>query len=239
MTLSPRALDIRRMFSTVAPRYDLLNRLLSLRVDRRWRRRAVREGLRPTDRRVLDLCCGTGDLAMAFGGAMAPGGKVVGLDFARPMLTLFRRKLERRDHAPRFALVEADSLVIPCADDLFDVVTVAFGLRNLDDTAAGIAEMARVTRRGGRLVILEFCPPAKPRLIHRLFQFYFHHISPRVGALISRHPTAYRYLPRSVEGFPPRERIVEMIHAAGLEPLVARDLTGGIATLFVAEKRTP
>ena len=128
------------------------------------------------------------------------------------------------------------NLALPFDDAQFDVVSVAFGLRNLDDTARGLAEMARVTRPGGRVVILEFSPPARPRLAHRLFRLYFRHVLPRIGRLVSRHPTAYNYLPQSVEGFPHRGRLVEMMGETGLRVLMAKDLTAGIATLFIGEK---
>jgi demethylmenaquinone methyltransferase/2-methoxy-6-polyprenyl-1,4-benzoquinol methylase len=226
------------MFGDVAPTYDLLNHALSLQIDRRWRRRAVRMSLRPDDCRVLDLCCGTGDFAIAFGQGLGARGRVVGIDFARPMLELFRRKRDRlTTHDSRLTIIEADGLRTPFPDATFDVVSIAFGLRNLDDTAAGILEMARLVRPGGRVVILEFCPPTRHNLFHRLFDFYFHHVLPRIGRLVSRHPTAYSYLPQSVEGFPPRERIVELLAEADLQMRVAKDLSGGIATLFVAERR--
>jgi demethylmenaquinone methyltransferase/2-methoxy-6-polyprenyl-1,4-benzoquinol methylase len=226
------------MFGDVAPTYDLLNHTLSLQIDRRWRTRAVRASLQPGDKRVLDLCCGTGDFALAYRRHLAPEGLVVGSDFAHPMLTHFNRKRERlAAHGSRLTAVEADSLRVPFRDEMFDVVSVGFGLRNIDGTAAGLAEMARLTRRGGRIVILEFCPHAKPNLFHRLFRFYFRHVLPRIGRLVSRHPTAYSYLPKSVEGFPPREEVIALMDGAGLDLLVAKDLTGGIATLFVAEKR--
>jgi demethylmenaquinone methyltransferase/2-methoxy-6-polyprenyl-1,4-benzoquinol methylase len=225
------------MFGAVAPTYDLLNRTLSLRVDTRWRRRAVRESLRPGDRRVLDLCCGTGDLALEYARRLEPGGQVIGLDFARPMLRLFQRKRERSaEAAVRPSALEADSLSLPFADAQFDVVSVAFGLRNIDGTLEGLREMTRVARPGGRVVVLEFSPPSRPRLAHRLFSLYFRHVLPRIGRLVSRHPTAYRYLPQSVEGFPSRERLVEMMGEAGLRVLLARDLTAGIATLFIGER---
>jgi demethylmenaquinone methyltransferase/2-methoxy-6-polyprenyl-1,4-benzoquinol methylase len=237
MTLSAKAVEIRRMFSDIAPSYDLLNHLLSLQIDQRWRRRAVRESLRPGDTRVLDLCCGSGDFSLAYAKAMRPGTLVVGSDFAHPMLTRFNHKLahgKSPDPTPR--TIEADSLRVPFADGMFDIVSVAFGLRNLDGTQRGIDEMARLLRPQGRAVILEFCPPAKPNIFHRMFSLYFRHILPRIGRIVSRHPTAYSYLPKSVEGFPPREEIVEMLGRAGLTLRVAKDLTGGIATLFVAEK---
>lgn len=220
------------MFGDVAPTYDLLNRLLSMGIDKRWRRRAVAASLREGDTSVLDLCCGTGDLAMEYRRRLKPDGSVVASDFTRPMLTRFQQK----PHTEGIRMVEADSLTLPFPSDKFDVVSVAFGLRNLDGTLDGIAEMARVAKPGGRVVILEFCPGERPRLSQRLFRLYFHHILPRIGALVSRHPTAYSYLPRSVEGFPPREQLITMMEQASLRVETARDLTGGIATLFVGEK---
>jgi demethylmenaquinone methyltransferase/2-methoxy-6-polyprenyl-1,4-benzoquinol methylase len=237
VTLSPHAAGVRRMFGDVAPRYDLLNHLLSLRIDMRWRRRAVAASLRPGDTRVLDLCCGTGDLALAYAWRMEPGGVVIGADFARPMLTLFQRKVSRLSTLdPRISMMETDSLALPFRDAMFDVVSIAFGLRNLDDPAAGLREMARVARPRGRVVVLDFCPPARPRLVHRIFNCYFRRVLPRIGALVSGHPTAYRYLPESVGRFPPRERLEEIMRGEGLRVTTSRDLTGGVATLLIGEK---
>lgn len=237
MTLSPHAAAIRRMFGDVAPRYDLLNHLLSLQIDRRWRRRAAAAGVRPGDRRVLDLACGTGDLALACARRLTPGGLVVGLDFARPMLSLFRTKLARTVcRESRITAVEGDCLALPFRDALFDVVTIAFGLRNLDNPEAGLREMVRAARPGGRVVVLDFCPPTRACLRRRAFDWYFGRVLPRIGALVSRHPDAYRYLPESVGRFPPRERLEEMMRRAGLRVVVSEDLTGGIATLLIGER---
>jgi len=204
---------VREMFTHIAPRYDFLNRLLSLSIDRIWRRRTAArfaEILRRPDARVLDVCCGTGDLAFALDrvraratGAAGRGSPIAGTDFVEPMLTRAREKAGASGRSVTFAA--ADALCLPFGDASFDLVTTAFGFRNLANYEEGLREFARVLKPGGELGILEFSePPSGP--MAGLFRFYFQRILPRIGGAISGNAEAYKYLPGSVAKFPsPRE----------------------------------
>jgi demethylmenaquinone methyltransferase/2-methoxy-6-polyprenyl-1,4-benzoquinol methylase len=223
---------VRFMFARVVPRYDLLNHLLSFNLDRWWRGRAARR-LRPMLRqpraRVLDLCCGTGDLllALAAQGARSP----VGADFCHPMLEAARRKLP-----PGTAyLVEADALRLPFPADAFEAVTVGFGFRNLANYRSGLAEMLRVLRPGGVAAILEFSRPPHP-LLARLYDFYSRRILPRIGGSISGCPEAYSYLPDSVRNFPGPGELAAEMRRAGFHPVAFELFTGGIVALHLGWK---
>ncbi len=219
------------MFDAIAGRYDLLNRLLSFGVDRRWRALAARAALAKGPRRVLDVATGTGDLAILLK-KWAPEAEVVGADFAPEMLKRARAKASRAGVEVRF--LEADALALPFPDGSFDALTVAFGFRNFADYARGLAEFYRVLAPGGRAVILEFPPPPKG-LWGRIYGFYHRRVLPAVGGWISGRPEAYRYLPESVVRFPPPEALKEMLATAGFRPTV-RILTGGAAGLFIGDK---
>lgn len=222
---------VRGMFARVTPRYDLLNHLLSFNVDRYWRARAaarLRGRLRQPEARVMDLCCGTGDLAAAL--ERIRGGPVFGSDFCHPMLQTARRKFRRR--GLRSEVVEADALRLPVASGSLDVVTVAFGFRNLANYRAGLAEMRRVLKPGGVAAILEFSRPPNP-LFAALYRFYSRHVLPRLGALVSGSRDAYQYLPDSVRKFPlPEELAAEMLQEGFAEVEFER-LTGGIVALHL------
>jgi demethylmenaquinone methyltransferase/2-methoxy-6-polyprenyl-1,4-benzoquinol methylase len=222
---------VRDMFAQVAPRYDLLNHLLSFQVDRYWRRFTVeRLGCRlgHDGVRVLDLCCGTGDLLAAL--ERAHRRPVYGADFCHPMLQAARAKL-----GARARLVEADALALPLPDGSFDVVTIAFGLRNLANYRLGVAEMYRLLRPAGLLAVLEFSQP-RGRVIGPLYQLYFRHLLPRLGGAISGAGQAYRYLQESVEKFLAPEELKDALRAAGFRQVRCWPLTGGIAVLHVAER---
>ena len=224
------------MFGRIAGRYDLLNHLLSGNVDKRWRRLVART-LRPSlveGARVLDVACGTGDLALAL--ASAGAASVVGLDFCRPMLEIARRKAAVESRPLPF--VEGDALRLPFADESFDVVTIAFGLRNLAGVEEGLRELLRVLRPGGRAAVLEFSSPAVPGL-RALFRFYFRRVLPRVGGLVSGSRGAYEYLPDSVSRFPDQRRLAELMREAGFEEVEYRNLTGGIAALHTGTRAAP
>jgi demethylmenaquinone methyltransferase/2-methoxy-6-polyprenyl-1,4-benzoquinol methylase len=222
---------VRDMFARVAPRYDLLNHLLSFQVDRYWRRFTVarlNHRLGCDSARVLDLCCGTGDLLFAL--ERVHRRPVYGADFCHPMLQAARAKL-----GGRARLVEADALALPLADASFDVVTIAFGLRNLANYRRGLAEMYRLLRPGGLLAVLEFSQ-LRGRVVGPLYQFYFRHLLPRLGGAISGAGQAYRYLQESVEKFFTPEELYGALCEAGFRQVRCWPLTGGIAVLHVAER---
>jgi demethylmenaquinone methyltransferase / 2-methoxy-6-polyprenyl-1,4-benzoquinol methylase len=227
---------IRRMFGHIAPSYDFLNHLLSLNVDKYWRWRTTRlvppEGTAP----ILDLCTGTGDLALAYDRAARGRVPIVAADFCHEMLVLAGRKTARRAASERIRLLEADAQHLPLPSDRFQITCAAFGLRNVTDTDRGLAEMVRVTRPGGRVAILEFSQP-RGRLFGPLYRFYFRHVLPRIGQAIARSKdSAYCYLPASVQEFPDGEALAERLRAHGLDEVRWYPLTFGIATLYVGKK---
>ena len=234
--LDKRESRIRAMFGEIAPRYDLLNHLLSFNVDHYWRWRTTRLVPPHGDAPILDLCTGTGDLAIAYD--RAAGGKtaIVGADFCHPMLELAEEKVRRRKCGNRIRFLEADAQRLPFPNDHFQIATVAFGLRNVTDTDKGIAEMVRVTRPGGRVAILEFSRP-RGWLFSRFYTFYFRWILPRIGQLVSgSRQSAYQYLPESVLEFPDGEALAERLRRHGLIEVHWVPLTFGIATLYVGTK---
>ncbi len=220
---------VRDMFARVARRYDLLNHLLSFQADRYWRARTVRR-LRPIlqlpGARILDICCGSGDLTLAL--AAAARQTVIGCDFCRPMLVEAGRKAEHR-RAPT-ALVEADALRLPFVDHSLDLVTVAFGFRNLANYRQGLREMLRVLKPGGAAAIVEFSRPPNP-VFRKLYEFYSNKIIPMAGGLISGAPDAYAYLPASVRRFPAAEELAAEMRAAGFHDVGFLRMSGGIVAL--------
>lgn len=228
-----RAAQVRTIFSEIAPRYDLLNHVLSLNIDRRWRRRAIRElgWERSPHGSYLDVCSGTFDLALELAGQRRFRGRVVGSDFAFPMLAQGLSKIEGGCVAP----VCGDAQRLPFADHSFAGATVGFGVRNLSDPVAGFREVLRVLQPGGRFVILEFTVPPG-RLMRGAYLLYFNHVLPLVGRWVSGHPWAYSYLPRSVEGFPGPDRLAGLLRETGFEPVRWFLVSGGIAAVHVATK---
>ena len=232
--LDRREVRIRRMFDGIAPKYDRLNHLLSLNVDKAWRRRVVREV--PATGPVLDLCTGTGDLAFEYDRACGGRVPIVGADFDGEILTRAVAKSKRRGSHPRIRFVQADAQQLPFADNQFEVVTAAFGLRNVTDYDRGLAEMTRVARPGGTVAVLEFSRP-RHWLFGRAYRAYFRYVLPTVGQLFSRSgDKAYEYLPASVMEFPDGEALAERMRAAGLRDVRFTPLTFGIATLYVGTK---
>ncbi|MDX1566660.1 MAG: class I SAM-dependent methyltransferase [Longimicrobiales bacterium] len=221
--------QVQQIFSEIAPRYDLLNHVLSMNVDRRWRRRAVDE-LGWEDRPgglYLDACAGTYDLALELSGRSAFRGRVVASDFAWPMLAEGREKLDGG-----VLPLCADTLRLPLGESIFHGALVAFGIRNLADLDAGLEELYRVLRPGARLVVLEFTLPTNA-LIRALYLFYFNRVLPLVGRIVSGHPWAYRYLPESVKEFPGPAELAERFEKAGFRDVRWQSLTLGIAAIHV------
>lgn len=233
--LDKRPEAIRGMFGRVAPVYDLLNHLLSASLDRVWRSKAARL-VAPGDAPALDLCCGTGDQAMAL---QRRGMRVAAADFCLPMVALARRKFARRGGprraAPPPAPLVADALVLPFSGGAFAAATVSFGLRNVVDLDAALGELARVIAPGGQLVVLEFATP-RARPLRALYLFYFRHLLPRIGRWISGDGGAYSYLPDSVLAFPQREGFLARLAAAGFAEGNWDDLSAGVLCLYSARK---
>jgi demethylmenaquinone methyltransferase / 2-methoxy-6-polyprenyl-1,4-benzoquinol methylase len=225
------ARSVREMFATIASRYDLLNHLLSGNVDRRWRQTVanrVRERTPVSDSRILDVACGTGDLALTL--FETTRAEVFATDFCRPMLNIAATKI-----GTGIRLVEGDALCLPFREDSFDVVTIAFGLRNLASVQSGLAELYRVLKCGGWLAVLEFSKPANPAL-RAVFGAYFKHVLPVMGGVISGSRGAYRYLPDSVQRFPNQRQLAGVLQETGFVQVSFENLTGGIAALHLGRK---
>lgn len=227
---------VQRMFGQIAPYYDRMNHLLSLNVDRYWRWWTVKKLNPLPGEPILDVCTGTGDLAFAF--QRATGGKspIVAADFCPEMLEIGRRKQAAALIGSELRFIEADAQDLPLESDRFAIVAVAFGLRNVADTARGLAEMTRVCRPGGQVAVLEFSTP-RVQPLRGLYLFYFRHILPRIGQFFARNDlAAYEYLPATVAQFPDGEALAERMRGVGLKNIKYWPLTFGIATLYVGRK---
>lgn len=277
MPLDKSTARIQEMFAAIAGRYDFLNRLLSLGIDRSWRRKTVKLVPPVGDAPILDVCTGTADLALAYWKASKGNIPVVGTDFCQPMLAIGREKCRcagaiscsqaprgnaepdasrpsvtatpsvetgvptqsvgtRCGVQPGITLLQADTLRLPFPDDMFQIVSVAFGLRNVADTDAGLREMVRVCRPGGRVAILEFSTPTAWPL-GAIYGWYFRNVLPRIGQALARNEqAAYNYLPQSVGRFPQGEALAERMRAAGLGNVTWRAFTFGVATLYWGKK---
>jgi demethylmenaquinone methyltransferase/2-methoxy-6-polyprenyl-1,4-benzoquinol methylase len=225
------------MFDAIAPRYDLLNHLLSAGIDKRWRARAI-QSLELTGRETLvDVATGTADVALAArrGGPLGAA-RVRGVDFAGAMLTLGLQKVRAAGDAGHIALVRGDAMHLPVATASADAVTISFGIRNVQQPEVACREMARVLRPGGRLAILEFGVPRIPG-VSALYLWYFKQVLPRIGRLISGHTGAYSYLPASVGSFPPPAEFMKILRQSGFDEVRAVPLTLGIVYLYVGRKR--
>jgi demethylmenaquinone methyltransferase / 2-methoxy-6-polyprenyl-1,4-benzoquinol methylase len=223
---------VRGMFADITPRYDLLNRALSLGMDILWRREVARLILPAADGPVLDVCCGTGDLSIALARAHPDRG-VVGVDFCAPMIDIGRRKIARAGLRRRVELIEGDALALPFADSSFSAAAAAFGIRNVGDLARGVSEMARVVKPGGAVDILEFRRP-RGRFMGPLGLFYLRRVVPWTGRLLAGGKTdAYQYLSDSILAFPEPERLMDLMREAGLRDVRTIPLTSGAAALYL------
>ena len=232
--LSEKGERIREMFDTIAPRYDFLNRLLSLGIDRRWRRFAVSQIQAPPEGRVLDIATGTGDVALEVARQTSADIMIVGADVSREMVEIGKQKVAASPYAGRITFEIAPCEELPFPDEQFDAVTIAFGIRNVVDRLQGLKEMHRVLTPGGRAIILEFSTPISP-VFRAIYLFYFLKVLPAIGGLFSKQ-SAYRYLPDSVMEFPSREEFKALMAQAGFRNPRHFDLTGGIASVYVGEK---
>jgi demethylmenaquinone methyltransferase/2-methoxy-6-polyprenyl-1,4-benzoquinol methylase len=233
--LSKSPARIAGMFDAIAARYDLLNHLLSAGIDRRWRRRAIRALSLTGRERVLDLCTGTADLAIAAIAARPPARRVVGIDFAHAMLRIGRDKIVRGGLSDRIAVLRGDAMQIPLERGSVDAITVGFGIRNVEDTAAACGEMHRVLAKDGRLAILEFAIPATP-VVRTVYSWYFNRVLPLVGRVVSRHSGAYGYLPASVGAFATPDEFVTILRQHGFVDVTAVRLTFGIVCLYTGRR---
>ena len=227
---------VQRMFGQIASNYDRMNHLLSMNVDRYWRWRTVRKVSPSGDAPILDICTGTGDLAFAY--CRKAGGRVpvFSADFTREMLQIGEKKKRRKSIYQNVRFIEADAQQLPFDDDTFQIVSVSFGLRNISDTDRGLREMARVCQPGGKVAVLEFSKPGS-QPFKAFYDFYMNRILPKIGQFFAKNEEeAYSYLPESVSEFPDGQRLVDRMHGNGMINGRYYPLTGGIATLYVAEK---
>lgn len=236
MTVDKSGPRVRRMFGEIAGKYDFLNHLLSLNIDRYWRWRTVRTVAPKSGDRILDVCTGTGDLALAYHKATKGEAEIVGADFCHEMLAIGHQKGMKARAGDRLTFIEADTQSLPFPSDRFNIVTVAFGLRNVADTDAGLAEMTRVCSPGGHVAVLEFSSP-EWQPFKGIYSWYFRNVLPRIGQLLARNAeSAYSYLPESVGEFPQGEALAERMRRVGLTEVSYRPLTLGVATLYVGKK---
>lgn len=222
------------MFSAIAPRYDFLNRLLSAGIDRRWRRLAVRALTPAEGGRYLDVATGTADVALEIFRQKGPRSRVTGADISGGMMRIGQRKAAKAGLSSRMSFVQAPCESLPFGDAAFDSAAISFGIRNVVDRGRGLAEMCRVVRPGGRVVVLEFSLPEN-RFFAMLYNFYFTTLLPRIGGLFSKR-SAYTYLPESVLSFPSPDAFEEMMRKAGCATVTRSPLTFGIATLYVGTR---
>ncbi|MDK2970913.1 MAG: demethylmenaquinone methyltransferase / 2-methoxy-6-polyprenyl,4-benzoquinol methylase [Candidatus Sumerlaeota bacterium] len=230
MPVSKQTHRIQSMFGAIAPVYDALNHVFSLNIDKIWRRFAVRSALKPTDRHILDVACGTGDLTEALRQAASPSALVLGSDFCEPML----RRAARKGPGP---YVLGDGLHLPFPDGSFDLVTIGFGLRNMENYRDGLSEMRRVLKPGGRLAVLDFTTP-RNILVRTAYLLYFQHFLPAIGRLVSG-SDAYRYLSRSVLEWPDPRELARDMKRCGFARVRHAELSFGIAVLHIAEVTQP
>ncbi len=234
----PSKNKIRQMFDGIAPDYDRLNHLMSLGVDRSWRRRALRGIVTPgRPQQILDIACGTGDFSLAIARAAHPDTQVTGLDLSEGMLAVMKKKVEKAGLQERISCLQGDSEAMPFADGTFDAVTIAFGIRNFEHREAALSEILRVLRPGGRLVILELSVPEN-KLLRWGYNLYFMHFVPWIGGLISGDKAAYRYLPASVQAFPGRRAWMATMVRCGYTEVHHKAFTCGLCRMYSGEKKS-
>ncbi len=231
----PKKEKVRQMFDGIAPTYDRLNHLMSLNVDKLWRRYALREIVDGSVQQILDVACGTGDSTISIAKAGNPGSRVTGVDISEGMMALVMQKAAREGVHDRIRLKVADGEDLPFGEGSFHRVTCAFGIRNFEHKEQGLREFYRVLKPGGKAVILELSVPTG-RTARRLYDVYFMHVLPWVGGLISGDKAAYRYLPASVHAFPSPEVFMEMLRNAGFTQVRHRSLSFGLCRMYIGEK---
>jgi demethylmenaquinone methyltransferase/2-methoxy-6-polyprenyl-1,4-benzoquinol methylase len=231
----PKKEKVQQMFDNIAPTYDKLNHIMSLSVDKLWRRHALKEIVDGTPQRILDVACGTGDSTISIARAAAEGTKVTGADISEGMMALVLEKAGKAGVKDRIDLQVADGEALPYEDGTFDRVTCAFGIRNFEHKEKGLAEFRRVLKPGGKAVILELSVPQN-RVIRWVYDLYFLHILPWVGGSISGDKAAYKYLPASVHNFPAPNDFCAMMEAAGFRSVRCKTFTLGLCRMFVGER---
>ena len=228
----PKKEKVQEMFDHIAPTYDKLNHLMSMNVDRAWRRRALKEIVDGTPQRILDVACGTGDSTISIAKAAAPGSEVVGADISEGMMALVKGKAKKAGVGDRITLQVADGEALPYEEGSFDRVTCAFGIRNFEHKEKGLEEFLRVLKPGGKAVVLELSVPQN-RLVRWAYDLYFMRLLPRIGGAVSGDEAAYRYLPASVHNFPSPKDFCRMMEEAGFRSVSVRTFTFGLCRLFV------
>ncbi len=231
----PKKEKVREMFDNIAPTYDKLNHIMSMNVDKLWRRHALKEIVDGTPQRILDVACGTGDSTVSIAKAAAEGSEIIGADISEGMMALVEGKAEKAGVSGRISLQVADGEELPYGDEAFDRVTCAFGIRNFEHKEKGLEEFRRVLKPGGRAVILELSVP-RNRLVRWAYGLYFKHLLPKVGGAVSGNKAAYRYLPASVQNFPSPKDFCGMMEAAGFTAVRCRTFTFGVCRMFTGEK---
>jgi len=226
--------QVAKMFDNIAWKYDFLNRLLSLGIDKRWRKKAIQLLKHDQPTEILDVATGTADVAIEIAGKL-PESKITGIDISNKMLEMGRKKIEKKNLSKNIKLLYGDSEDMGFEDDQFDAITVAFGVRNFENLAKGLEEMYRVLKPGGKVVILEF---SKPRVfpLKQLFNLYFKYILPTIGKLTSKDPKAYKYLYESVQAFPDYDRFLSVLNNIGYKKSKYIIMTAGICCIYTAEK---
>ena len=231
----PKKEKVREMFDSIAPTYDRLNHVLSLNVDKLWRRHALQEIVDGTPQRILDVACGTGDSTISIAKAAAEGSTVVGADISEGMMTLVKGKAEKAGVGERISLQVADGEALPYEEGTFDRVTCAFGIRNFEHKEKGLEEFLRVLKPGGKAVVLELSVPQN-RLVRWAYDLYFLHLLPRIGGAVSGDRAAYKYLPASVHNFPSPNDFCRMMAEAGFRNVRCRTFSFGLCRMFVGER---